>query len=74
MHTETKEHLARQLVDLFYPLVELTLLDKNGCVKEIFNPFSLNGFVANLPNPSILLNISKLTSFFNKFSISSYLG
>lgn len=33
-------NLARQLVDLFYPLVESTLFDIEGTVREIFNPFS----------------------------------
>jgi trans-2,3-dihydro-3-hydroxyanthranilate isomerase len=32
--------LARHLVDLFYPLVELTLFDGEGLIKEIFNAFS----------------------------------
>lgn len=32
--------LARQLVDLFYPLVELTYFDEKGSVQEIFNSFS----------------------------------
>lgn len=33
-------HLARSLAELFYPLVELTLLDLNGAAKEVFNSFS----------------------------------
>lgn len=32
--------LARQLVDLFYPLVEITHFDANGVIQEIFNAFS----------------------------------
>lgn len=32
--------LARNLVNLFYPLVELTLFDKAGTIQEIFNAFS----------------------------------
>lgn len=32
--------LARQLVDLFYPLVELTAFDAEGSIKEISNAFS----------------------------------
>jgi len=32
--------LARHLVDLFYPLVELTLFDAEGSIQEIFNAFS----------------------------------
>lgn len=35
-----KIELARQIVDLFYPLVELTLFDKEGKVQDIFNAFS----------------------------------
>lgn len=31
---------ARNLVDLFYPLVELTVFDSDGGIKEIFNTFS----------------------------------
>lgn len=34
------KELARGLVDLFYPLVELTVLDVNGSIEEVFNPFS----------------------------------
>ena len=32
--------LSRKLVDLFYPLVELTVLDGEGTVQEVLNPFS----------------------------------
>ncbi len=32
--------MARNLVDLFYPLVELTLFDAKGSFKEVFNSFS----------------------------------
>ena len=32
--------LARSLVDLFYPLVELTRFNAEGIVQEIFNAFS----------------------------------
>lgn len=32
--------LAQHLVDLFYPLVELTLFDSEGQIQEIFNAFS----------------------------------
>lgn len=32
--------LARKLVDLFYPLVELTVFNAEGTVQEIFNAFS----------------------------------
>ena len=32
--------LARHLVDLFYPLVELSLFDEKGVIQEIFNAFS----------------------------------
>lgn len=39
---DIKQHiqLARNLVDLFYPLVELTLFDAEGSIQEIFNAFS----------------------------------
>ena len=32
--------LARKLVDLFYPLVELTVFNAEGTIEEIFNAFS----------------------------------
>lgn len=32
--------IERSLVDLFYPLVELTVFDAEGAIKEIFNAFS----------------------------------
>jgi trans-2,3-dihydro-3-hydroxyanthranilate isomerase len=37
---EHHTQLVRSLVDLFYPLVELTLLDAKGSIQEIFNAFS----------------------------------
>lgn len=40
MNTEYDLQLARYLVDLFYPLVELTLFNADGLVQEIFNAFS----------------------------------
>lgn len=40
MNSSTQIQLARSLVDLFYPLVELTLFDHKGSLQEIFNAFS----------------------------------
>lgn len=40
MNFETNIQLARHLVDLFYPLVELTLFDTDGSIQEMFNAFS----------------------------------
>lgn len=40
MNTVHSVELGRQLVDLFYPLVELTVLDAKGSIQEIFNAFS----------------------------------
>lgn len=40
MNTNTQIQFARSLVDLFYPLVELTLFDQSGSLQEIFNAFS----------------------------------
>lgn len=40
MSIEHNIQIARHLVDLFYPLVELTLFDEEGSIKEIFNAFS----------------------------------
>lgn len=40
MNTDLNIPLARQLVDLFYPLVELTVLDDKGSIQEILNAFS----------------------------------
>lgn len=37
---EPNKHLAQGLVDLFYPLVECTLLDRVGSIQEVFNAFS----------------------------------
>lgn len=40
MHKQYNIDFALSLVDLFYPLVELTLFDEEGAVQEIFNAFS----------------------------------
>lgn len=40
MVLEENISLARHLVDLFYPMVELTHFDSEGAVKEIYNAFS----------------------------------
>lgn len=40
MKTEHYKHLAQNLVNLFYPLVECSLLDMKGNIHEIFNAFS----------------------------------
>ena len=40
MNTENNIELARHLVDLFYPLVELTRFDAKGAIQEIQNAFS----------------------------------
>ncbi len=40
MDRENNLQLARNLVELFYPLVELTLLDLDGAIKDVFNAFS----------------------------------
>lgn len=40
MNGESNIQLARQLVDLFYPLVELTIFDAKGSLQEVFNAFS----------------------------------
>lgn len=40
MNIDQNTQLARCLVDLFYPLVELTLFDSEGSIQEIFNAFS----------------------------------
>lgn len=40
MKIEHYKHLAQGLVNLFYPLVECTLMDREGKIQEIFNSFS----------------------------------
>lgn len=40
MSKEDFRSLAQSLVSLFYPLIECSLLDLNGNIQEIFNPFS----------------------------------
>ena len=40
MPIEHFKQLAQSLVDLFYPLVESTLFDRDGNIHEIFNAFS----------------------------------
>ncbi len=40
MNAEEQIQLARHLVDLFYPLVEVTLFDAKGSIQEIINAFS----------------------------------
>ena len=40
MSLENHTQLARGLVDLFYPLVEVALYNGEGLIQEIFNSFS----------------------------------
>lgn len=40
MNVDHQIQLARHLVDLFYPLVELTIFDADGSIENIFNAFS----------------------------------
>lgn len=40
MDIENSKRLAQSLVNLFYPLVECSVLDVKGNLQEIFNPFS----------------------------------
>jgi len=63
VNVEHNIQLARQLVDLFYPLVELTLLDGEGLIEEILNAFStlkedqtcdVKSFQANKPFHELL--------------------
>lgn len=40
MDFQAQTQFASQLVNLFHPLVEVTLFDEKGSFKEVFNPFS----------------------------------
>lgn len=40
MNKDANVQLARHIVDLFYPLVEVTIFDSDGSLQEIFNAFS----------------------------------
>ena len=63
MYMSISMDLARNLVDLFYPLVELTVFDADGSIKEVFNAFSTlkedqeldnKSFQASTPFPELL--------------------
>jgi PhzF family phenazine biosynthesis protein len=40
VNTENPVEFARSLMEMFYPLVELTLFDQKGVIQEVFNAFS----------------------------------
>ena len=48
MNVDHNIQLGRHLVDLFYPLVELTLFDAEGSIQEIFNAFSTSQRRSNM--------------------------